>query len=144
MAQSHNNTPIGTTLLFSRNSVALTDGQLVTVPASGGVAIPSQFTKSLILTIGLSDADKLAVGKTLQLSGFISTDGGATFNFVNGFTWTSYGPNGLTVTDPDGTVHVNPDPRLFMPLNGQTGLRAQLTYLANGLSNAAVTVFGVN
>lgn len=131
------------TQLAFRPAVALTDGQPVTVPASGGVAVPSQYV-GVKIVIGLSDADKLAVGKSLQLNSFLSSDGGNTFNFVNGFNWNSYGPGGYTVTDPDGTVHVNPDPTLYVPLNQQTGLRAELQYIAQGLSTASVTIYGIS
>ena len=42
-----------------------------------------------------------------------------TWEFRNGITWTSYGPGGLTVTYPDGTKVVNPDPSVFVPLNAR-------------------------
>jgi len=122
----------------------VTDNQLVTVPAVGGVVVPPTAPRGLKLVINLSDADKLAVGKTLALSSFFSFDGEATWQFVNGTNWTSYGPAGFTVTDPDGTVHVNPDPGLGVPLNNQTGQLMRLTYQAVEISTAGVQLFGIS
>jgi len=120
------------------------DNQLVTVPAAGGVVVPTTAPRGLRLVVNLSDADKLAVGKILDLSSFFSFDGGATWQFVDGINWTSYGPAGLTVTDPDGTVRVNPDPALGVPLNNQTGQLMRLTYQAVGISTAGVQLFGIS
>jgi hypothetical protein len=138
-------TAITRTQIASRASVAIVDGQLVTFPVSGGVNIPTntQFN-TLIVDIVLSDADKLAAGKTLQLNSFYSADAGANWQFINGFSWNSYGPGGLTVTDPDGTVHVNPDPMLYVPLGNAKGNIVRIQYQANGLTNAGVVVFGVS
>lgn len=79
------------------------------------------------LTILLQDADKLADGKVLSWQFAFSSDGGATWQFENGSTWTSYGPGGLIVTDPDGTVHVNADPTLYCPLDTRAGQLVQAT-----------------
>jgi hypothetical protein len=126
-------------------SVPVTDGALVTVPTSGGVLIPlASPYNSIEIQINLSTADKLAVGKTLALNSFFSTDNGSTWQFINGFNWASYGPSGLTVTDPDGAVHVNPDPTLYTALNGVKGQLARIQYQAIGLATAGATVFGIS
>lgn len=133
------------TQLASQGSVPIVNNQLVTVPATNGILIPlGSPYNSVLIEIALSDADKLAVGRTILLNSFFSTDVGATWKFINGFTWNSYGPGGLTVTDPDGTVHINPGPRLFVPLNGVKGQLARIQYQANGLTTVGVTVFGIS
>src|SRR6266702_6997165 len=126
-------TAIIATQLFSVPSVPVVNGLLTTVPAVGGVSVPQNTYRSLKLVIGLGDADKLGIGNTLLLNSFFSSDSGATWQFINGFNWNSYGPAGLTVTDPDGAVHVNPDPTLYVPLNNVTpGMLMRLQYQAQG------------
>ena len=85
-------------------------------------------------------ADKLAVGKTLSLKFFFSPDGGASWVFANGTSWTSYGPGGLTVTDPDGTVHVNPDPTLVVPLSTKIGQRVRGEFVLGQSTNAGMII----
>lgn len=133
------------TQLANAASVPVTDNQLVTVPATSGVLVPvASPYNTILIDIVLSDADKLAVGKTLLLNSFFSLDSGATWQFINGFNWRSYGPGGLTVTDPDGAVHVNPGPRLYVPLNGVKGQLTRIQYQAVGISTAGVIISGVS
>lgn len=68
----------------------------------------------------IDTVDKLAVGKSLTVQFFFSQDT-VNYVFANGITWTSYGPGGLTVTDPTGNVTVNPNPRLTIPLISRVG-----------------------
>lgn len=125
--------------IFTVTAVALTDNQLVRVPASGGNAVPTNlgFT-ALEILINLSIADKEASGKTLALSIFTADNA-----FVAGFNWVSYGKQ-ITVVDPDGTSHVDPDPTLRVPLANLAGKQVYLTYRAVGLATAGVTLNGIN
>lgn len=133
------------TQIFSAPSVSVTNDVLRTVPPSGGASVPQNTYKSLQVVIGLPLADKLAVGETLQLQSFFSSDAGANWGFINGFTWRSYGPAGLTLKNLDGTTLVNPDPTLYVPLNNVTpGMLMRIQYLAHGLSTASVTISGVS
>lgn len=93
------------------------------------------------LTVDL--ADKLATGKTLSWQFFFSADGGVNFTFVNGGTWQSYGPGGLTVIDPiTGQTVTNPDPYLVVPLTGRDGqiLRGSLTLNQQTTLGCVITV----
>jgi hypothetical protein len=127
------------TSTFSLASVAVTDNQLVRVPATAGVTIPTNLGyASIELLINLTTADKEAVGKTLVLNVYRAPGD----TFVAGFNWTSYG-NQYTVTDPDGTVHVDPDPTLRIPLANIAGQQIHLTYEAVGIATAGVTVNGL-
>jgi hypothetical protein len=71
-------------------------------------------------------ADKLTAGKAFDIAAYFSRDNGVTWQVVNGTTWNSYGLAGYTVKDPDGTLHVNPDPTLYIPLNGAKGALVKL------------------
>lgn len=97
-------------------------GSEITLPAPNGQqkAVPSG-ANGVRLTVNVALADKLAAGKTVDMKSFLSADGGATWDFINGTLWRSYGPDGFTVVYPDGTTIVNPDPTLFVPLNGRDG-----------------------
>jgi len=75
------------------------------------------------LELPMNTADKLAVGNQLTASFFFSSDGGTTYSFANSTDWVSYGPNGYTVTDPDGTVRTNPNPRIIVPVADKAGQR---------------------
>lgn len=132
---------------------SLTNGVRVHLPPSGGVTIPQGFNyRSLQVLINLTTADKLMTGSTLELEVYFSFNGGATWQFISGYpppplgggTWKSYGPSGYTVTDPDGTVHVNPDPTIYVPLNGVTGQLFRIEYVANALTTAGATVYGIS
>jgi hypothetical protein len=127
------------TQIFRVAAVAVTDNQLVRVPASGGQTIPTNLGfRAIEILINLSTADKEALGKTLALSIFTIDDA-----FVSGFNWTSYGKQ-YTVVDPDGTSHTDPDPTLMVPLANLAGKQVYITYRAVGLATAGVTVNGVN
>ena len=133
------------TQLASIASTPVIDNTLVPVPPSGGVMVQTTSPyNTILIEIVLSTSDKLSDGKTLMLNSFFSSDGGSTWQFINGFNWASYGPGGLTVTDPDGTVHVNPNPRLFVPLNGVKGQLLRVQYEAVGIATVGVTVSGVS
>ncbi len=125
--------------IFTVASVPVTDNQLVRIPPSGGENVPTNlgFT-ALEILINLSTADKEALGKTLALNIFTADN-----VFVAGFNWTSYGGQ-ITVVDPDGTSHVDPDPTLGVPLANIAGKQIYLTYRAAGISTAGVTVNGIN
>lgn len=73
------------------------------------------------LEILLDTPDKLAVGNWLDIQSFFSPNGFDLYAFANGTHWVSYGPDGLVVTDPDGTVRVNPNPRIQVPLIDRQG-----------------------
>jgi hypothetical protein len=85
-----------------------------------GGAVPANL-QSLTVAINLNDADKLAVGNSMILRSLFSLNGGTSWLLGNQTTWNSYGPGGFTVTDPDGTVRVNPDPRLQIGLTNRAG-----------------------
>ncbi len=125
--------------IFTVAAVPVTDNQLVRIPPSGGDTVPTNlgFT-ALEILINLSTADKEALGKALALNIFTADDA-----FVAGFNWTSYGTQ-ITVVDPDGTSHVDPDPTLRVPLANLAGKQVYLTYKAVGLATAGVTVNGIN
>ena len=75
--------------------------------------------------IPIDDADKLSVGKRLTIKFYFSSDGGITWDFANGTVWNSYGPDGLTVTDPAGNITINPNPKIQIPLSIRIGQRIQ-------------------
>ena len=129
--------------------VALTNGARVRRPASGGITVPSGFGYSTVqIDINLTDADKLSVGATLDLEVYFSFDAGATWEFAAGYlspnVWHSYGPNGISGINPDGTTYVNPDPTIYVALNGVTGQLVHIEYVAQGLSTAGLTLYGVS
>jgi hypothetical protein len=121
---------------------------VVTIPKGNRQAGTYTFTapdpipvgRIAMLTVTLDEADKLAVGKTLTWQFFVLADAGATPVFVNGSTWTSYGPGGLTVTDPDGTVRVNPDPRLTCPIANHTGKLLRGVFVLSAALRAGVVI----
>ena len=78
--------------------------------------------------IVVEPADKLVVGISLTVEFFFSPDG-VNWIFANSTVWNSYGPGGLTVTAPDGTVLTNPNPKIQVGLSGRAGqqLRGTLT-----------------
>src|SRR5258707_127896 len=111
--------PPTTTTIISLGQVSLAQDTLITVPPTGGASAAGY--RVVKLTLGLSTAQKTATGNTMHWQASVSTNGGATFTFVSSEEWTSYGPGGITVTNSDGTTTVNPDPTLFVPLNGLVG-----------------------
>ena len=118
-------------------------------PASGGVTVPTGFNYNTVqININLTEADKLSVGATLDLEVYFSFDAGANWQFAAGYlspnVWNSYGPDGLTVRNPDGTTDVNPDPRIYVALNGVTGQLVHIEYVAQGLSTAGLTLYGIS
>ena len=100
------------TQIFSAPSTLVIGGVTTTVPDR---AIPQDrlpnTANAIEVELTLSDADKLSVGLVIDWGVYVSPDNGATWKFIAGQRWTSYGPGGLTVTDIDGTVRVNPNPR---------------------------------
>ncbi len=127
------------TQIFTVASVPVTDNQLIRLPATGGNTIPTNLGyRALEVLISLTTADKEAVGKTLALNVYVAPGD----TFVAGFLWTSYGQQ-FTITDPDGTVHVDPDPTLHIPLANLAGQQVHLTYQAVGIATAGVTVNGL-
>jgi len=73
------------------------------------------------LELPMNDPVKLSTGISIQAEIYFSSDGGTTWNFEGGMNWLSYGPNGYTVRDPDGTVRINPNPRLYVNLTAHAG-----------------------
>ncbi|SRR5216683_984071 len=133
------------TILASVAPVPAVDGQLVTVPATGGILVPDGFGyRALELIVNLSLVDKLAIGNTLELSSFFSLDNGITWQFVNGFNWQSYGSIGLTILTPEGIIIINPDPTLGIPLNDVTGQLMRLAYQTVGLATVGITLNGIS
>ncbi len=127
------------TQIFTVASVPVTDNQLERVPRSGGETVPTNLGfRALEISINLSTADKEALGKMLALNIFTIDDA-----FVAGFNWISYGTQ-ITVVDPDGTSHIDPDPTLGIPLANIAGKQIYLTYQAVGLATAGVTINGIN
>jgi len=127
----------------------LINGARVRRPASGGVTVPTGFNYNTVqININLTEADKLSVGATLDLEVYFSFDAGANWQFAAGYlspnVWNSYGPDGLTVRNPDGTTDVNPDPRIYVALNGVTGQLVHIEYVAQGLSTAGLTLYGIS
>lgn len=122
----------GTTVTLQPNSP-----HLFPDPAGKQVSLPPN-TSRVEVSVGLSLADKLAVGNRLDIAAYFSIDDGSSWSFVNGITWNSYGPDGLTVTNIDGTQLVNPDPKISVPLNGRTG-NVQVRISATGSSALNVT-----
>ncbi len=136
------------TQLLTIAPTALQNGVRVRRPASGGLTVPGGFNyNSVQVDINLTDADKRLVGSTLALEVYFSFDAGATWNFIAGYpdpqVWRSYGPDGLIIRDPDGTITVDPDPVIYVALNGVTGQLVHIEYIANGLSTAGLTLFGI-
>ncbi len=121
---------------------------LVTIPLTSGGAVPSIPPWGAVeLIVHLPTPDKLAVGNTIVLYVRKSVDGGATWTFMAGYPvgspWQSYGPNGLTVTAPDGTTAINPDPTIVVSLNGQGNCLLDMQLQFHGIANAAVTMNGI-
>lgn len=95
--------------------VALTDGTYVIAPAQP-VSLPvGAAFDAYELLLALADSDKLATGKSLDFRVERSDDQGVTWRFAEGVDWVSYGPAGLTITDPDGTAWTNRDPTIGIP-----------------------------
>ena len=131
-----------TTQVLNLGPVALTKGSMVTVPPTGGASADGY--TAIQLTLQLPLADKLAVGNTLSLEADVSTDGGATFNYVASTSWTSYGPAGVTLHLPGGRTLVNPDPFLGIGVgvNGLTTALYRIKYQTNNLTTATPVVTG--
>jgi hypothetical protein len=132
------------TQLFASGIVPLTQDLDI---YTGGVPISAVGNwKVLRLVIGLSGADKLAAvgAKTVSIWSHFSQDAGATWKFINRTDWQSYGPGGLTFPDPDGTVWVNRDPTLDVPLNGLAGLMIRAGYHAHLITQSTgIVIYGM-
>lgn len=114
-----------TTTIISTNQVNKQAGSY-TFDAPSAIAPDVKYATFELV---LNDADKLSVGISLVMSFWFSVDGMAWPSLpANQTTWTSYGPAGLTVVDPDGTVRVNPNPRVQLGMIGHAGqfLRGRL------------------
>ncbi len=125
------------TVVIHVNPQAITNGVLTRVPASGAVAVKSKGFAAVKLAINLTTADKEAVGKTLAFN-LYAEDG----TFVAGFSWTSYSQR-FTITAPDGTVIVDPDPTITINIDQLGSKDVYLTYLAGGIGTAGITVTGL-
>lgn len=124
--------PQNKTEIIHANPVNLTGGVTVTVPpnVNPNAAIPQ--TASVIeASILLADGDKLSTTLSFVFTTSVSADNGANWRLLNSVTWNSYGPGGKTVTDPDGTVRVNPDPRLQIGVIPYRGQQIRFTVLPN-------------
>jgi hypothetical protein len=64
----------------------------------------------LSLSVNVSLADKLSVGKSLTLDVQHSSDGGTTWSSLIGVGWSSWGPGGFHMVDKNGVAIDNPDP----------------------------------
>lgn len=101
---------------------------------SGLFTLPSTIT-SVKISANLQLADKLAVGKTLEVHIYISPDGGTTFPTEVGFGWTSYGPGGFT--DRNGT---NPDPSVSFNPSVYAGQQAKIVMILPQALTVGATV----
>lgn len=129
-----------TGLFVAPPTVVLGDVTLtVPDPAGAQLTIPASVT-IIDSTLNLSNTDKLSVGLVFTFGVYVSTDNAQTWQFVNGFTWNSYGPAGLTVTDPDGTVRVNPDPRLHTNVSPYPSAKVRIVALASRTVTVGLTV----
>jgi hypothetical protein len=127
------------TALFSIVSVPVTNGQLVRVPATGGNAVPTNLGfNSVEIQVNLSTAVKEASGNTLSLQFYMANG-----QFIAGINWTSYGKQYIS-HNPDGTTTIDPDPAIQVPLANLLGQQVYLTYQANGIANAGVSVNGIS
>lgn len=108
-------------------------------PAGKQVTVPNS-ANDVILTVNLQTADKLSDGKTVSIQSWFSNDAGQSWQFINSTNWVSYGAAGSTIVDPDGTVNVNPDPRLFVPLNGLSGMLIRTVIAFGQTMTAGLTV----
>jgi len=80
-----------------------------------------------LLEVPMELADKLSVGTTVKIEFYFSPDGVA-WEFANSTLWTSYGPEGKTVVKRDGSIEVNPNPMLFVPLATRAGQRVRAVF----------------
>jgi hypothetical protein len=118
-------------------SAPVTNDVLTRVPASGTVDASTGNNVALEIQINLDTATKEAVGNTLVLTAF-KADG----SLVAGINWTSYGQQ-LTITQPDGTIVVDPDPTVHINILQLAGQNMYLTYQAHGVVSAGATVNGL-
>ncbi len=118
-------------------SAPVTNDVLTRVPATGVVNTSAGNYLALEIQINLDTATKEATGNTLALN-IYKTNG----SFVAGINWTSYGHQ-LTVTLPDGTTVIDPDPAINLNIAQLGGQDVYLTYLAHGIVNAGATVNGL-
>jgi hypothetical protein len=128
------------TQVFKVNPTILPANVSVVLPDPGGAQVKVPITATVIeAVLNLTDANKLSVGLSIQFQTFFSVDGVA-WTLGNEFTWNSYGPAGLTVRDPDGTVRVNPDPRLQISVANHHGDFIHVTILCSSSVSAGATV----
>jgi len=102
-------------------------------------SIPASY-RYATATVVLNTTDKLAVGNRIDVQTGFSPDGVQPFVFANSAGWVSYGPNGLTITNSDGTISVNPDPYVFVPLSTRTGQFIQATIILAQALFAGATI----
>jgi hypothetical protein len=115
----------------------VTNDVLTRVPASGAINASQGNYAGLEIQINLDTATKEAVGNTLVLSAY-KADG----SFVSGINWASYGHQ-FTITLPDGTVVIDPDPTIDINILQLGGQDIYLTYQAHGIVLAGATVSGL-
>jgi hypothetical protein len=129
------------TQLFKANPTTILGGTTINVPAnvSPQAKVP-QTIDHFEATLNLTDADKLSDGLIITFGTYRSDDNGLSWQFMNGFVWQSYGANGLTVRDPDGTVRVNPDPRLQISVAPYHGQQVRAVILSNRSITAGATL----
>jgi hypothetical protein len=121
---------------------ALIDNQVVRQPTTGTVAIPTNLGyRAIEVLVNLTTADKRAVGKTLAFE-IHTADGSFVAGYPLANPWTSYGHQ-YTVTDPDGAVHVDPDPTRRIALANLAGQQIFVIYQAIGIATAGLTVSGL-
>lgn len=127
--------------VFTANPTMVLGNTTLTLPDPAGnqLRVPVGIV-SLETSLNLSLSDKLSDGLSITFGVYFSTDNGQTWQFANGFVWNSYGPGGLTVTDPDGTVRVNPDPRLHTNISERAGQLVRAVALTNRTVSAGLTV----
>jgi hypothetical protein len=116
---------------------SITNDILTRVPASNAVAVKSKGFAAVQVIINLTTANKEAAGKTLELN--VYADDGT---FIAAINWASYGQQ-ISVSLPDGTILVDPDPAVSININQLAGRDVYLTYFVHGISTAGITVVGL-